>query len=83
MKNSAYTREIDKLGRIVIPKSIRKNLGIEDYDALELISEGDKIIIKKHVDGCIFCGSSEGVVSFEEKWVCKPCIEKLVSTYLG
>lgn len=83
MKTSAYTREIDKLGRIVIPKSIRKNLGICDYDPLEVISEGDRIIIKKHVDGCTFCGSNDNVVAFEDKWICKSCIEKLVSSYLG
>ena len=40
-------REIDKLGRIVISKDIRKHLGIEPGDVLQINTEGESIIIKK------------------------------------
>ncbi len=40
-------RKIDDLGRIVIPKEIRKRLGIHDNDSLEIIVKGKSIILKK------------------------------------
>ena len=48
MKSTGVTRKIDELGRIVIPKEIRKNLGIRDGESLEIFTENDSIILKKH-----------------------------------
>ena len=48
MKSTGVTRKIDDLGRIVIPKEIRKNLGIRDGESLEIFTEEDNIILKKH-----------------------------------
>ena len=41
-------RNIDDLGRIVIPKEIRRNLGIRDGESLEIFTDEDSIILKKH-----------------------------------
>ncbi|MBR2875484.1 MAG: AbrB/MazE/SpoVT family DNA-binding domain-containing protein, partial [Clostridia bacterium] len=42
MKSSGIVRRIDELGRIVIPKEIRKTLRIKEGDYFEIISkEGD------------------------------------------
>lgn len=47
MKATGIVRRIDDLGRVVIPKEIRKNLDIKDGDPLELfIDEEDKIILQ-------------------------------------
>ena len=48
LKSTGVTRKIDDLGRIVIPKEIRKNLGIRDGESLEIFTEEDSIILKKH-----------------------------------
>lgn len=47
MKTTGITRKIDELGRIVIPKEIRKNLGIRDGETLEIYLDSDSIILKK------------------------------------
>lgn len=47
MKTTGVIRRIDELGRIVIPKEIRKNLRIKSGDNLEIFLEGDGIILKK------------------------------------
>lgn len=49
MKSTGIIRKIDELGRIVIPKEIRKNFKIREGDQLEIHvdSEGE-IILKKH-----------------------------------
>ena len=46
--NSGVTRRIDELGRIVIPKEIRKNLKIHNADELEIKVEDDRIILNKY-----------------------------------
>lgn len=47
MKTTGVIRRIDDLGRIVIPKEIRKNLRINNGEALEIFVEDDKISLKK------------------------------------
>lgn len=48
MKNTGVIRKIDELGRIVIPKEIRKNLNIRNGEDLQIFIEEDKIVLKKH-----------------------------------
>lgn len=48
MKSTGVIRRIDELGRIVIPKEIRRNLGIHDGENVEIFTENDSIILKKH-----------------------------------
>ena len=50
MKQTGVTRKIDELGRIVIPKEIRKNLGIRDGESLEIYTSDDSIILKKYYE---------------------------------
>ena len=47
MIKSGITRRIDELGRIVVPKEIRYNLGIRDGEPLEIYTSDNSIIIKK------------------------------------
>ena len=48
MAKSGITRRIDELGRIVVPKEIRYNLGIRDGEPLEIYVENKSIVIKKY-----------------------------------
>lgn len=48
MKTTGMTRRIDELGRIVIPKEIRKSLKINDGESLEIIVNEEQIILQKH-----------------------------------
>ena len=48
MISTGVVRKIDDLGRIVIPKEIRKNLGIRDGENLEIIVDGDNIRLTKN-----------------------------------
>ena len=47
MKSTGVVRRIDELGRIVIPKEIRRNLRIKDGEALEIFVDSDLIGLKK------------------------------------
>lgn len=48
MKSTGIVRKIDELGRIVIPKEIRKNLGIKNNEDIEIFVENDTVILKKY-----------------------------------
>ncbi len=49
MKSTGVVRRIDDLGRIVIPKEIRRSLRIREGDSLEIYSEGSEgITLKKY-----------------------------------
>ena len=48
MKATGIVRRIDDLGRVVIPKEIRRNMKLREGDPLEIFVEGDGIIFKKY-----------------------------------
>lgn len=50
LKSTGVTRKIDELGRIVVPKEIRKNLGIREGESLEIYTSDDAIVLKKHYE---------------------------------
>jgi transcriptional pleiotropic regulator of transition state genes len=54
MKSTGVTRKIDELGRIVLPKELRRTLGIAEKDPIEIFVEGEKIILQKYksYDAC-------------------------------
>lgn len=78
MKSTGVVRKVDELGRIVIPIELRRTMGIEEKDALEIYVDSDKIILKKYEPACIFCQNAEEVVNFKGKNMCKACLTELV-----
>ena len=80
MRATGVIRPVDKMGRVVIPKEIRRQLNVEnDKDSFEIFIEGDKIILKKFAPACIFCESLKNTVCLSGHTVCVNCIEKLNS----
>lgn len=49
MKSIGMVRAIDTLGRIVIPIELRRTLGIEVKDPVEIFVDGDQIVLKKYL----------------------------------
>lgn len=77
MKSTGMVRKVDELGRIVLPAEIRQNLDIQVKDAIEIFTEGERIVLQKYRPSCIFCNNVDNVVYFQDKRVCNECIEKL------
>lgn len=48
MKTIGIVRKIDDLGRVVIPREIRRNFGIKEGDPFEIFTDKDEIILKKY-----------------------------------
>ena len=49
MKATGVVRRIDDLGRIVLPKELRRTMRIKEGESLEIYTDGtDRIILKKY-----------------------------------
>lgn len=77
MKATGVTRPIDTLGRIVIPKELRRRLNWKEGDRVEFFAENDSIIIKKYSPGCSCCKKVKSdLLEVDGVKLCKNCIEK-------
>ncbi|KAB8126551.1 AbrB/MazE/SpoVT family DNA-binding domain-containing protein [Gracilibacillus oryzae] len=48
MKSTGIVRKVDELGRVVIPIELRRTLGINEKDALEIYVDDERIILQKY-----------------------------------
>ncbi len=78
MRATGIVRKVDELGRIVIPIELRRTMDIDLRDAVEIYMDGDRIVLKKKKEACIFCGSEEGLETIKGKAVCRGCIGELL-----
>lgn len=81
MKATGIVRKVDELGRIVIPIELRRTMGIDIKDPLEIFVDGEKIILRKYEPTCIFSGSSENLINFKGKMVSKDVLDELISSF--
>ncbi len=77
MKSTGIVRRVDELGRIVLPIELRRSLGIDEKDALEIYLSGEKIVMQKYSQTCVFCGSRQDIQNFKGKSICANCLEEL------
>lgn len=77
MATSGIRRKVDDLGRVVIPSSIRKALGIHEGDLVEIQMDGDRVVLHVPEESCTFCGSTLHLESFRGKVVCWSCTAAL------
>ncbi len=78
MRETGIIRGLDNMGRVVIPKEIRKLLDVkEGVDSFEILMQDDCIVLKKHNPNCVLCGNADSLIELDGKLVCKDCIEAL------
>lgn len=77
MKSTGIVRELDALGRVVIPMEMRKTMKIDKSTPLEIFVEGENIILRKYEPTCLFCGNATELVTYQERKICKDCLEKI------
>lgn len=78
MRAVGYVRQIDKLGRLVLPSDIRKSLGITSgIDSVEFFLDNDSVVIRKYRPACVFCGNAENITTFKDQSVCSSCMEEI------
>lgn len=81
MKSTGIVRNVDQVGRVVIPREILRTMNIEMGDPMEIYTEGNSIILKKHVSGCTICGEMSDTFTYEGVTLCKHCVKKMIEQF--
>lgn len=63
MKATGIVRRIDDLGRVVIPKEIRRSMAIQEGDALEIFTTDEGVLFCKYVQ------PTENKAAIAQKWL--------------
>ncbi len=74
MKSTGMVRRIDDLGRVVIPKELRKTFNIAEGDPIEIFTDGDSVVLRKFQVKCVFCGAEENLKDYIGSKVCQNCV---------
>lgn len=77
MKTTGIIRQLDSLGRIVLPIELRRTLEIGPKDMIEIFVEGSSVILRKYEPDCLFCGGNRDLVSYKDKMICSRCLKEL------
>ena len=77
MKSTGVVRQLDTLGRIVLPIELRRTLDIAERDELEIYMDNDRIVLQKFEPSCVFCASSCNLVNYHGRNICMDCIHQL------
>ncbi|MQA99240.1 MAG: AbrB/MazE/SpoVT family DNA-binding domain-containing protein [Actinobacteria bacterium] len=77
MKSTGVVRKIDELGRIVLPSELRRVFGIREGDELEISVDGERVILQKRQDQCLFCGADQPEVEYKGRRICQSCAAEL------
>lgn len=72
-------RQLDHLGRIVLPKEMRDSLKMETGDPIDIYLHNGVICIEKCRVQCTVCGSTneDKLLEVEGVHICKDCITKM------
>lgn len=71
-------RQLDHLGRVVLPKEMRTVLGLAPGSPVWVTLEGSRVVIEPHGQACVFCGQPADTQQLG-RWVCDPCGARLAS----
>ena len=77
MRNTGIVRNLDNLGRIVIPKEMRRVLDIAVKDPIEILIQDETIILRKYEPAVIFNGDKEDLIDYCGKKVSRNTIKEM------
>ncbi len=69
----------DNVGRIVLPKAIRKQFGLAECDDyVEIFTEETSILLKKYEKNCVICGKQDELLQIRDKKICRECVNEII-----
>lgn len=79
LKSISVVRTVDELGRIVLPIELRRTMNIDIKDALEIYTDGERVVLQKYKPGCSICGAVRiDMINQAGKQFCPDCIKQLM-----
>ncbi len=77
MRATGVVRRVDQLGRIVLPKKLRKEFEFNEKNDIELLIDGDTIVLRKFMPSCVFCNTRDDVNVYKGRNICEKCMDEL------
>ena len=77
MKSTGIVRKVDELGRIVLPIELRRSLDINYKELLEIMVDGNSVVLRKFDSNCSFCGADGKLTAYRGKMICKRCLREI------
>ena len=78
MKATGIIRNIDTLGRVVLPIELRKVFGLKPGSPMEIFVTDNGIFLQKYESACTFCGTCVDLIPHHNKWICKKCKDEIL-----
>ena len=79
MKLSGIARKVDDLGRVVLPVEMRRALGLNAGDEVDISLDDGTVVLRKVEARCTFCGRADDLRAFRGRQVCASCSAELSS----
>lgn len=71
-----YNKKMNRSGGVTLPSALRREIGIEAGEKLNIqVADNGDIVLKRVVGSCVFCGWHGNLKVFKGKFVCKECRE--------
>ena len=70
-------KKVDNLGRIILPAEVRRDLGIQVGEELNLDVDDGKIILSRQSSKCAICGSEEVWYKIKNQGLCRECFKEI------
>jgi transcriptional pleiotropic regulator of transition state genes len=78
MRTTGVVRRMDELGRVVVPSELRRVICLREGDELEISVDGERIILQKRQDVCLFCSAENPELEFKQRRICSTCASEFV-----
>ena len=77
MRATGIVRQIDELGRVVLPIELRRSFDLKEHDRVEISVEEDRIVLRKFEPSCVLCGGTKELTEFRGKLLCGKCVRDI------
>ena len=76
MSELSRMAKVNENGVLEVPKEVMDKLGLKTGDNVSVVERSGHIVIEKHIDHCVLCGSTENLVP-PLYCVCDKCMAKI------
>ena len=78
MKATGIIRNIDTLGRVVLPIELRKTFGLKAGSPVEIFVTDNGIFLQKYESACTFCSACIDLIPHHGKRICAKCRDEII-----
>lgn len=76
-------KKVSSHGSICIPAAMRREMGLQGGDSMEVSLDNGTVTVKPYIPRCIFCDATEAVTVFRGKGICPECAREAVHIMEG